>query len=72
MRPRLMVPPKLRTGDRVAVVSPSFAAPAAFPAVHELALRRIVEDLGLEPVEYPTTRQLGASAPARAADLMEA
>ena len=41
MRPRLALPPKLRPGARVAVVSPSFAAPGAFPAVHELAMRRL-------------------------------
>jgi muramoyltetrapeptide carboxypeptidase LdcA involved in peptidoglycan recycling len=62
---------KLHPGDRVAVVSPSFAAPAMFPAVHELGLRRIRDELGLEPVEFPTTRR--ASSPAdRAADLMAA
>src|SRR5919107_3648739 len=68
MRP-VLVPPKLRPGDRVAVVSPSFAAPGAFPRQHELAMRRLREDFGLEPAEYPTTRRLGASAADRAADL---
>jgi muramoyltetrapeptide carboxypeptidase LdcA involved in peptidoglycan recycling len=72
MRPPLIVPPKLRPGDRVAVLSPSFAAPGAFPAVHELAMRRLREELRLEPVEYPTTRQLGAPAQDRARDLMAA
>jgi muramoyltetrapeptide carboxypeptidase LdcA involved in peptidoglycan recycling len=72
MRPRLTVPRKLRPGERVAVVSPSFAAPGAFPVVHELAMRRLAEELGVEPVEYPTTRQLGAPAQARAADLTAA
>jgi muramoyltetrapeptide carboxypeptidase LdcA involved in peptidoglycan recycling len=72
MRPQLIVPPKLRPGQRVAVVSPSFAAPGVFPAVHQLALRRLAEELGVEPVEYPTTRQLGAAPQARAADLMNA
>jgi muramoyltetrapeptide carboxypeptidase LdcA involved in peptidoglycan recycling len=72
MRPDLRVPPKLRPGDRVAVVSPSFAAPAAFPAVHELGMQRLRDDLELVPVEYPTTQRLGASAPERAADLMAA
>lgn len=61
-------PPKARPGDKVAVLSPSFAAPAAAPEVHEQALRRIQDVLGLVPVEYPTTRQLGASAEDRAAD----
>ncbi len=72
MRPDLTVPDKLAPGDRVAVVSPSFAAPGMFPAVHELAMRRLRDEIGLEPVEYPTTRQLGASAQARAADLTAA
>ncbi|HWS38376.1 MAG TPA: LD-carboxypeptidase, partial [Actinoplanes sp.] len=57
---------KIRPGDRVAVVSPSFAAPAHFPAVHELAMRRLREEVGLEPVEFPTTRRAGASPQDRA------
>lgn len=72
MRPVLVPPPKLAPGDRVAVVSPSYAAPGDFPAVHELAMRRLRNELGLEPVEYPTTRQVGASPQDRAADLMAA
>lgn len=72
MRPLLTVPPKLRPGDRVAVLSPSFAAPGAFPVVHELAMRRLADEVGVEPVEYPTTRLVGAPAQARAADLMDA
>lgn len=35
-------------------------------------MRRLTEATGLIPVEYPTTRQLGASAEARAADVTEA
>lgn len=54
------------------MVSPSFAAPAMFPAVHELAMRRLRDELGLVPVEYPTTRRLGATPEDRAADLMAA
>ncbi|MFG1995880.1 LD-carboxypeptidase [Actinoplanes sp. NPDC048988] len=64
-------PPKLQPGDRVAVVSPSWAGPGVFPAVHEQSLRRIRDDLGLEPVEYATTRTQGTPAE-RAADLMAA
>lgn len=67
--PHAVQPPKARPGDRVAVLSPSFAAPGFAPAVHEQAMRRLAEATGLVPVEYPTTRQLGASATARAADL---
>lgn len=70
--PKLVVPAKLEPGDRVAVVSPSFAGPALFPRVHELGLRRLHGELGLIPVEYPTTRLLDASPDQRAADLMSA
>ncbi len=64
-------PPKLKPGDRVAVVSPSWAGPSVFPAVHDLAMRRLRELLDLEPVEFPTTRRPGSPAE-RAADLMAA
>ncbi|MCZ2405083.1 LD-carboxypeptidase [Paenarthrobacter sp. Z7-10] len=64
--------PKARTGDRVAVLSPAFAAPAVSEAVHEQAMRRLAELTGLIPVEYPTTRLLGASAVARADDITAA
>jgi muramoyltetrapeptide carboxypeptidase LdcA involved in peptidoglycan recycling len=66
---KLVHPAKAKPGDRIAVVSPSFAAPGAFPAVHEQAMRRLAEVTGLVPVEYPTTRQLGATPEARAADI---
>src|SRR5215472_16873718 len=72
VRPHLTIPGKLTAGDKVAVVSPSFAAPGPFPEVHELAMTRLREEIGLEPVEYPTTRQLGAPQRARADDLMAA
>lgn len=64
--------PKARPGDRVAVLSPAFAAPALWPDVHAQAMQRLVEATGLVPVEYPTTRQHGASAEARAADVTAA
>jgi muramoyltetrapeptide carboxypeptidase LdcA involved in peptidoglycan recycling len=72
MSPNPTVPPKLAPGDRVAIVSPSWAAPSRFPEVHELALRRIRDELKLEPVEFPTTRAVAASPAQRAADLMAA
>jgi muramoyltetrapeptide carboxypeptidase LdcA involved in peptidoglycan recycling len=72
MRPTFTKHAKLVSGDQVAVLSPSFAAPGMFPAVHELAMSRLRTDFGLEPVEYPTTRQLDASPQDRAADLMAA
>ena len=71
MRPEFVLPPKVSPGDRVAVVSPSFAAPAVFPAVYEQGLRRLRAEFGLEPVEFPTTRR-HSSARERAEDLMAA
>jgi muramoyltetrapeptide carboxypeptidase LdcA involved in peptidoglycan recycling len=65
----LVHPVKARPGDHIAVISPSFAAPGAFPAIHEQAMRRLTEVTGLVPVEYPTTRQVGASPRDRAADI---
>jgi muramoyltetrapeptide carboxypeptidase LdcA involved in peptidoglycan recycling len=65
----LVHPPKARRGEHIAVLSPSFAAAGAFPAVHEQAMRRLTEVTGLIPVEYPTTRQVGATPQERAADI---
>ena len=72
MRPELKSGPKLSPGDRVAVLSPAFGAPAEFPAVYEQGIRRLREEFGVVPVEYPATRSKGASAAERAADLMAA
>ena len=71
-RPSLRTPPKPQPGARVAIVSPSWAGPGAYPAVHELAMDRLRTIVGVEPVEYPTTRRLGASPADRAADLTAA
>ena len=65
----LVHPPKAHRGEHIAVLSPSFAAPGVFPAVHEQAMRRLTEVTGLIPVEYPTTRRVGATPLARAADI---
>jgi hypothetical protein len=65
----LVRPAKARRGDRIAVLSPSFAAAGAYPAVHEQAMRRLSELTGLVPVEYPTTRKVGATPADRAADI---
>ena len=66
---KIVKPPKAVPGDKVAVLSPSFAAPGVAPAIHEQALTRLTEVTGLVPVEYPTTRKLGATPQERAADL---
>lgn len=63
---------KLTPGDKVAILSPSFAAPGRFPLVYQLGLERLRNVFGLVPVEYPTTAKLGATAFERAADLVAA
>lgn len=67
LEPRYPLKPRL--GDQVAVLSPSAGLPGLFPLPHELGLRRLREDFGLQPVEYPTTRTMGATPQARAADI---
>ncbi|MFE7116656.1 S66 peptidase family protein [Streptomyces sp. NPDC057654] len=62
-------PAKPRPGDPVAVLSPAAGLPGVFPQPYELGLRRLREDFGLEPVEYPTTRTMGATPEERAADV---
>lgn len=69
MADRFTHPPKGRRGDKVAVLSPSFAAPVVAPGIHDQAMRRLTDITGLGPVEYPTTRQLDASPQDRAADI---
>lgn len=64
----LTQPTPVRPGDRVAILSPAWSAPAQFPAVHEQAVQRVRDLLGLEPVEFPTTRTQGTPQE-RAADI---
>lgn len=68
MQRDLIQPSPIRPGDRVAVLSPAWAAPEHFPAHHEQAMQRVRELLGVEPVEFPTTRRQGTPQE-RAADL---
>lgn len=63
---------KLKRGDKIAILSPSFAAPGKWPHVYELGLKRLREIFELEPVEFPTTKKIGASKEERAKDLIAA
>jgi muramoyltetrapeptide carboxypeptidase LdcA involved in peptidoglycan recycling len=63
---------KLVKGDKVAILSPSFAAPGRFPDVYKLGLERLETVFELVPIEYPATAKLGASAMERSADLVAA
>lgn len=64
--------PKLQKGDKIAILSPSFAAPGKFPQVYELGLKRLREVFDLEPVEFPTTKKIGALGEERSIDLINA
>lgn len=59
-------------GDQVAVISPSSGLPQIFPEVFELGLKRLREEFGLLPKEYPTTRVMGAPLMDRARDITDA
>ena len=48
-------PAKLKSGDKVAIVSPSWGGPSVFPHVYENGIK-ILKEWGLEIVEYPTAR----------------
>ena len=63
---------KLQPGDKVAILSPSFGAPGTWPHVYQLGLERLRDVFGLEPVEFPTTKQINASVKDRANDLVAA
>ncbi|WP_435219008.1 S66 family peptidase [Streptomyces sp. bgisy034] len=62
-------PAKPSPGDRVAVISPGAGLPGLFPRPYELGLERLRKEYGLEPVEYPTTRKMGATPQERADDI---
>ncbi|MBN2625436.1 MAG: LD-carboxypeptidase, partial [Spirochaetales bacterium] len=48
-------PKRLRKGDRVAVLSPSWGGPSICPHIYEKGLENL-RLFGLQPVEYPTAR----------------
>ncbi|MEV4410674.1 S66 peptidase family protein [Catellatospora sp. NPDC049609] len=68
----MIYPPKPRPGDRIAVLSPSAGLPAIFPGVYEQGLARLRDGFGLVPVEFPTTRVMGADPRERARDVTAA
>ncbi|MEV6163857.1 S66 peptidase family protein [Streptomyces sp. NPDC052052] len=62
-------PPKPVPGDRIAIISPSSGLAGLLPLPYELGLKRLREDFGLEPVEYPSTRTMGSTPKERADDI---
>lgn len=66
-------PPRLKPGDKVAIVSPSAGLPHVFPWVYEQGLKRIKDVFNLIPVEFPAARKspdyLSKNPQARADDI---
>jgi muramoyltetrapeptide carboxypeptidase LdcA involved in peptidoglycan recycling len=46
-------PARLKKGDNIAIVSPSWGGPSVFPHIYELGLKNL-EVLGLNPIAFPT------------------
>lgn len=63
---------RLEPGDKVAILSPSFAAPGRWPHVFELGLSRIRDAFSLAPIVYPSTANLNASIDDKIRDLQDA
>jgi muramoyltetrapeptide carboxypeptidase LdcA involved in peptidoglycan recycling len=61
-------PERLRPGDVIAVVSPSWGGPAQFPATYEAGLNTL-RSLGLVVREYPSARAAKASVEDRVSDI---
>ena len=49
-------PPRLKRGDTVAVLSPSWGGPSFFPAAYEVGVKNLQDTLGVRVKEYSTTR----------------
>lgn len=52
----MIKPKRLKRGDTVAVLSPSWGGPAAYPHIFDQGLKVLKEELGFRIVEYPTAR----------------
>ncbi|OGF71872.1 microcin C7 resistance protein MccF [Candidatus Giovannonibacteria bacterium RIFCSPLOWO2_12_FULL_44_25] len=68
-------PQKLKQGDTVAIISPSWGGPSVFPYIYENGLK-ILTEWGLKIKEFPTTRMdasfLRANPQVRAKDINDA
>ena len=72
----MIKPKRLKAGDQIAAVTPSWGGPGALPWVYELGKRQIEDELSLKVVDMPHTRRdpqwLYHNPKARAEDLMQA
>src|SRR3989338_6242303 len=55
MRMNCKKPEKLKQGDMVAIISPSWGGPSVFPHIYENGLR-VLQEWGLKIKEFPTAR----------------
>jgi muramoyltetrapeptide carboxypeptidase LdcA involved in peptidoglycan recycling len=72
----MIKPEKLKAGDQIAAVTPSWGGPGAVPWVYDLGKRQIEDELSLKVIDMPHTRRdpewLYHNPQARAEDLMQA
>jgi len=72
----MIKPEKLKAGDQIAAVTPSWGGPGAVPWVYDLGKRQIENELSLKVIDMPHTRRdpewLYHNPQARAEDLMQA
>lgn len=73
---KFILPPRLKRGDKVAIVSPSSACANLFPLIYDLGIQRLRDEFGLIPVEFPNAKQtssyLSKHPEARAEDINNA
>lgn len=51
---KLIKPKKLKSGDKVAIVTLSWGGPSIFPHRYEVGVKQLVEEFGVEVVEFKT------------------
>ena len=73
---RMNKPTKLRRGDKIATISPSWGGPSVFPHRYQAGIQQLKDEFDLQVVEMPHTLKdanwLARNPKARADDLMQA
>lgn len=54
---KFKIPTPLKSGDKIAILSPSSGMPFLFPWVYQQGIQWIKENFNLQPIEFPTTCQ---------------
>ncbi|MFH0906518.1 MAG: LD-carboxypeptidase, partial [archaeon] len=52
----MIKPNKLKKGDTIAIVSPSWGGPSIFPHIYENGLKILKEELALKIKEFPSAK----------------